>query len=214
MSLSAMCRLLVLCAALLAGAQLPSAQPSAAGEDRTVAVAADVVAVTAFVETFVAQAVAILTNQSLPPERRDEAFRAMLLAGFDTYGGARFALGRGWRMATRDQRDEFVALFRRELLRMGKELFEGYEQGEVLEVRRVQPLGAGKFRVETKLTNPDARIDDIDFLVRKSGARLQIVDVQLEGFSLLETYRTEFVPPLFQGGVERVLRRLRPSEAF
>lgn len=214
MSLSAMCRLLVLCAALLAGAQLLSAQPSAAGEDRTVAVAADVAAVTSFVETFVAQAVAILTNQSLPPERRDEAFRAMLLAGFDTYGGARFALGRGWRMATRDQRDEFVTLFRRELLRMAKELFEGYAEGEVLEVVRVQPLGAGKFMVETKLTNPDARIDDIDFLVRKSGARLQIVDVQLEGFSLRETYRREFVGPLFQGGVERVLRLLRPREAF
>ncbi len=58
-----MCRLLVFCAALLAGAQLLSAQPSAAGEDRTVAVAADVAAVTTFVETFVAQAVAILTNQ-------------------------------------------------------------------------------------------------------------------------------------------------------
>jgi ABC-type transporter MlaC component len=43
---------------------------------------------------------------------------------------------------------------------------------------------------------------------------LQIVDVQLEGFSLRETYRTEFVTPLFQGGVERVLRLLRPREAF
>ncbi len=209
-----MCRLLVLCAALLAGAQLLSARPSAAGEDRTVAVDADVVAVTSLVETFVAEAVAILTNESLPPRERDEAFRSMLLEGFDTYGGARFALGRGWRMATPSQRGEFVALFRRELLRMGKELFEGYEQGEVLKVRRARPLGAGKFRVETKLTNPDARIDDIDFLVRKSGARLQIVDVQLEGFSLLETYRTEFVAPLFQGGVERVLRLLRPREAF
>ncbi len=97
---------------------------------------------------------------------------------------------------------------------MAKELFEGYAEGEVLEVVRARPLGAGKFMVETKLTNPDARIDDIDFLVRKSGARLQIVDVQLEGFSLRETYRREFVTPLFQGGVERVLRRLRPREAF
>ncbi len=209
-----MCRLLVLCAALLAGAQLWSAPPSTADEDRVGLEESDVVAVTSFVETFVAQAVAILTNESLPPERRDEAFRAMLLAGFDTYSGARFALGRGWRMATQDQRDEFVTLFRRELLRMAKELFEGYAEGEVLEVRRVQPLGAGNFMVETKLTNPDARIDDIDFLVRKSGARLQIVDVQLEGFSLRETYRTEFVGPLFQGGVEGVLRRLRPREAF
>jgi ABC-type transporter MlaC component len=209
-----MCRLLILCTALLAGAQLLRAQPSAAVEDRAALVDADVVAVTSFVETFVANAVAILTDESLPPGERDEAFRAMLMEGFDTFGGARFVLGRGWRMATREQRDEFVALFRQELLRKAKELFEGYEVGEVLEVTRVLALGAGKFMVATELTNPEARINDVDFLVRKTGARLQIVDVRLEGFSLRETYRREFVPPLFQGGVERVLRRLRPREAF
>ncbi len=202
------CRRFALFAALLAGVQ----SLNAAAEER--AADDDVVAVTSFVETFVANAVAILTDESLPPGERDEAFRAMLMEGFDTFGGARFVLGRGWRMATREQRDEFVALFRQELLRKAKELFEGYEEGEVLEVMRVLALGAGKFMVATKLTNPEARINDVDFLVRKTGARLQIVDVRLEGFSLRETYRREFVPPLFQGGVERVLRRLRPREAF
>ena len=202
------CRRFALFAALLAGVQ----SLNAAAEER--AADDDVVAVTSFVETFVANAVAILTDESLPPGERDEAFRAMLMEGFDTFGGARFVLGRGWRMATRGQRDEFVALFRQELLRKAKELFEGYEEGEVLEVMRVLALGAGKFMVATKLTNPEARINDVDFLVRKTGARLQIVDVRLEGFSLRETYRREFVPPLFQGGVERVLRRLRPREAF
>jgi len=202
------CRRFALFAALLAGVQ----SLNAAAEER--AADDDVVAVTSFVETFVANAVAILTDESLPPGERDEAFRAMLMEGFDTFGGARFVLGRGWRMATREQRDEFVALFRQELLRKAKELFEGYEAGEVLEVMRVLALGAGKFMVATELTNPEARINDVDFLVRKSGARLQIVDVRLEGFSLRETYRREFVPPLFQGGVERVLRRLRPREAF
>ncbi len=202
------CRRFALFAALLAGVQ----DLNAAAEER--AADDDVVAVTSFVETFVANAVAILTDESLPPGERDEAFRAMLMEGFDTFGGARFVLGRGWRMATREQRDEFVALFRQELLRKAKELFEGYEAGEVLEVMRVLALGAGKFMVATELTNPEARINDVDFLVRKTGARLQIVDVRLEGFSLRETYRREFVPPLFQGGVERVLRRLRPREAF
>lgn len=203
-----------LLAALLAAARFVSAQSGAAEEERAGLAKSDVVAVTRFVDSFVAQAVAILTDESLAPDERDEAFRAMLLAGFDTHGGARFALGRGWRIATQDQRDEFVALFRQELLRLGKELFEGYQEGELLEVRRVRPVGTGKFMAETKLTNPAARIDDVDFMVRRSDAGLQIVDVQLEGFSLLETYRTKFVAPLFHGGVERVLRLLRPHDAY
>lgn len=206
--------LAVFVAALLAAARLASAQSGAAEEDRIVPAESDAVAVSRFVDSFVAQAVAVLTDASLAPERRDKAFRAMLLAGFDTAGGARFALGRGWRIATPEQREEFVALFREELLGKAKELFEGYQVGEVLEVRRVRPAGAGKFMAETKLTNPEARITDVDFLVRKSGAHLQIVDVRLAGFSLRNAYRSRFVGPLFQGGVEQVLRQLRPHEAF
>ena len=204
----------VLAAAFLAAAQPAGAQSTAAGETRSGVRESDAVAVTRFVETFVARTVAVLTDESLAPEQRDGAFRALLLAGFDTDGGARFALGRGWRIATPEQRDEFVALFREELLGKAKELFEGYEPGEVLEVRRVRPAGSGKFIAITKLSNPEARIDDVDFLLRRSGGDLQIVDVWLEGFSLRDAYRTRFVGPLFHGGVEQVLRQLRPAEAF
>lgn len=187
---------------------------AAAQQDRTGPAQSDAVAVTRFVDSFVARSVAVLTDEALAPARRDAAFRAMLLAGFDTDGGARFALGRGWRIATPPQREEFVALFREELLAKAKELFEGYEPGEVLQVRRVLPAGDGKFLAETRLTNPEARIDDVDFLVRRSGGDLQIVDVRLEGFSLRDTYRTRFVAPLFEGGVEQVLRQLRAAAAF
>ncbi len=203
-----------LVAALLAGAPLPGAQPRAADQARPGPQASDVAALTAFLDSFVDGAVAALTDESLGPEARDEAFRVLLLAGFDTYGGARFVLGRGWPVATRDQRDEFVALFREELLGKAKQLFEGYEEGEVLEVTRVLGFGADRFLVETELSNPEARITDVDFLVRKSGGRLQIVDVRLEGFSLRDTYRREMVGPLFQGGVEGVLRMLRPREGL
>ena len=143
---AAVWRRFVLAAAFLAAAQPAGAQSGAASETRSGLTESDAVAVTRFVETFVARTVAVLTDESLAPEQRDGAFRALLLAGFDTDGGARFALGRGWRIATPEQRDEFVALFREELLGKAKELFEGYEPGEVLEVRRVRPAGSGNLR--------------------------------------------------------------------
>lgn len=207
-------RRFVLAAAFLAAAYSASPKSDAAAQENSGLGGSDAAAVTRFVETFVDQTVAVLTDKTLAPEQRDAAYRAFLLAGFDIDGGARFALGRGWRIATSEQRAEFVALFRVELLAKAKELFEGYQPGEVLEVRRVRPAGSGKFMAETKLTNPEARIDDVDFLVRKTGAEMQIVDVRLEGFSLRDAYRSRFVGPLFQGGVEQVLRQLRPAEAF
>ena len=207
------CRLLTLAAALLAAAQAPIAQSQAGGGSEAAPADAVITSVGRFVETFAARGAAVLRDTSLTPEARDDAFRAMLLDGFDTYGGARFALGRGWPIATPAQREEFVALFRQELLRKGKQLFEGYE-GEVLEVQRVQPFGPDKLMVETKLSNPAARINDIDFVVRPTGDRFQIVDVRLEGFSMLDAYRSRFIGPLMQGGVEAVLRSLRERSSL
>ncbi len=203
-----LCRRLTLAAALLAAVQTPAAHPRAAGGTQGAPADADAAPAAGFVQSFAARGAAVLRDDSLTAEARDDAFRAMLLEGFDTEGGARFALGRGWATATPAQRDEFVALFRRELLRKAKQLFENYE-GEDLKVQRVQRMGPDTLLVETKLTNPAARIKDVDFVVRKTGGRLQIVDVRLEGFSMLDAYRTRFVPYLMQGGVEAVLRSLR-----
>lgn len=191
-------------AAALTAVLIQAAQPLAAeaGEGPALAAAGD------FVAAFAARAVAVLRDESLPPSRRDEEFRRLLFEGFDTYGGARFALGRGWRTASEDQRSEFVALFRQDILRMGKRLFEGYE-GEVLKVNRVRPFAEGKIVVETRLSNPEARINEIDFLVGRSGEGFQILDVWLQGFSVLETYRSELVGAQFRGGVEGVMRLLR-----
>ncbi len=52
-------------------------------------------------------------------------------------------------------------------------------------------LRVGSLVVESKLSNPDARINDIDFVVRKTGNRFQILDVRFEGISLLDSYRSE-----------------------
>jgi hypothetical protein len=98
--LALLCCRVALFAALLAGAQSLATAAEESTDDDDIG---EVAAVTRFIETFVADAVAILSDRALAPEARDEAFRAMLLAGFDTYGGARFVLGRGWRVATRDQ---------------------------------------------------------------------------------------------------------------
>jgi len=186
----------------LAVVLIHGSRPLAAGEEPDLAAAGD------FVSSFAARAVAVLRDENLAPARRDEEFRRLLFEGFDTYGGARFALGRGWRNASESQRSEFVALFRQDVLRMGKRLFEGYE-GEVLRVVRVRPFAEDKIVVETRLSNPEARINEIDFLVVRNGGHFQILDVRLQGFSVLETYRSELVGPQFRGGVDGVMSYLR-----
>ncbi len=155
------------------------------------------------------RALAVLYDESLSAAQRDERFRGLFLEGFDTRRSARYALSQGWRKADERQREEFVALFREELLQLGKSLYSQYKDGTI-EIERVRPWAGDEFLVETRVSDAKTEITDIDFVVSMVEDESRIVDVRFQGLSVLEAYRAEFIQQVFRGGVEGVLRGLRP----
>ena len=74
---------------------------------------------------------------------------------------------------------------------------------------RVVHRDDGDLIVHTRPSDPEVSIKDIDFRLRKHGDGYRIVDIWLEGFSMLHAYRSEFIGHIFRGGVEEVLAKLR-----
>lgn len=186
----------------------PAPKASAAIDDCCPVGEVEATAATTFVHAFIDRGVAVLRDESLTRQERDAVFHDLILTCFDTEFASQFALGRGWRMASQKQRDEYRRLFREDMLRIGNRLFRSYED-ETLEVMRVVPQDGGDLFVHTRLTNPESAVRDVDFRLRAYDKGYLIIDVQLEGFSLLSAYRSEFVGRLLQGGVEGVLEMLR-----
>lgn len=166
-----------------------------------------------FIHEFIAGGVAALRDDSLSPAERDGIFHRFILDSFDSDFAGRFALGRGWNIANAKQRKEYLDLFRADMLRVGNRLFRGYRD-ETLEVLRIIRLANGKLSVETRLTNPRSAVRDIDFRLRSDDGSFRIIDVRLEGFSMLSSYRAEITGRLLQGGVEGVLEMLRRRNAL
>jgi len=166
-----------------------------------------------FIQDFIAGGVAVLRDESLTPVARDEIFHQFILKSFDSNFAGRFALGRGWNMATVKQRQEYLDLFRADMLRVGNRLFRGYRD-ETLEVLRIVEQATGKLLVHTRLTNPNSAIRDIDFRLQPENGGFRIIDVRLEGFSMLSSYRAEITGRLLQGGVAGVLELLRRRNAL
>ena len=194
---------LIVALALLVAA-VPS--PSAAG----VPVASDLAGAAArHVRELAERSLAVLYDESLSAAQRDELFRGLFLEGFDTRRSARYVLSQGWRKADERQREEFVVLFREELLQLGKSLYSHYKDG-TMEIERVRLWAGDEFLVETRVSGAKTGITDIDFVVSMVEGEPRIVDVRFQGLSVLETYRAEFIQQVFRGGVEGVLRGLRP----
>ena len=125
---------------------------------------------------------------------REAAFRDMMGRGFDIPTVTRFVLGRHWKSATNEQRAEFSAIFLDFIARVYASRFDSYSYGgEQFTVRSVIADESGDTIVQAKVARPSgADPVELDFRVRSKDGNHRVVDLYVEGISMLLTHRAEF----------------------
>lgn len=164
-------------------------------------------------ESFIAQlgdkALQVLVINSQSDSERISAFRALLNEGFDLPLIGRYALGRYWRRATQGQKEEYGVLFEDFIVRTYAVRLGQYG-GETLRV-----TGSRTDQKDTIVTSEIVREGAapirVDWRVRSGDSGAKIVDVVVEGVSMLLTQRDEFASVIQRSGgnVEGLLTRLR-----
>ena len=164
-----------------------------------------------FLQTFGQRAVGMLADTSLSESQRESAFRALIRAGFEIDTIGKLVLGRHWKTASESQRREFSALFEDYVVFTTLERLSGYT-GQVLEV------GAARLTQNNKLVTVSSRIARgsgpairLDWRIRRTHRDWRIIDVVIEGVSMLQTHRAEFDAVIRNNGkgLDGLLQRLR-----
>jgi phospholipid transport system substrate-binding protein len=177
-----------------------------------VAAAADGEGPEAFVRDFAGQVLALLRDPSLAPAKRLRAVDALVVRGLDLDRIARIALGRHWKLAAEAERQEFAALFKAYVLTSYGRRFEAYADRR-LRVAAAVPTG-DDVSVESYLEGGTSPVR-LDWRLARSGDGWCVLDVMVEGVSLLLTYRNEFATVIERGGgqVAALLGELRTRVA-
>ncbi len=162
----------------------------------------------AFVKTLGESAIAVLTDPKADAAERRRRYRELLDNGFAVKTIARFVLGRYWRIATPDQRDEYLRLFREFVLETYTSRLDNYA-GEEFKVTGAQPLDEKDTIVTTEIVSGDGPPIRVDYRVRKRKGEYKIVDVVVEGVSLITTQRQEFASIVNRDGIEGLIALLR-----
>lgn len=164
-------------------------------------------------EEFIAQlgdrALQVLVQGAQSEEQRAEAFRALLSDGFDLPLIGRYALGRFWRKATPAQRGEYVKLFEDFIVTTYAARLGEYS-GETLQVVSSRAVDSDTI-VVSEIVREGLQPIRVDWRVRNGDHGFKIVDVVVEGVSMLLTQRDEFASVIQRAGgdVEGLLDRLR-----
>ncbi len=163
-----------------------------------------------FVSSLAQRGIADLTGRTTESER-SRRFRAMLVDNFDVPTIGRFALGRYWRVATEQERAEYMSLFTDMLVNSYASRFAEY-QGEQVRVTGSRTTAEGDIIVASDVARPNqAAPNKVDWYLRRDGSSFKIVDVRVEGVSMAITQRDEFASIIQRGGgqISALLQSMR-----
>lgn len=149
-----------------------------------------------------------MASPSLPMAEKERRFRRMLRQDFDMPAVARFVLGRQWRTASPDQRQEFLRLFEDSTVYTWTRRFDEYG-GERLQVGAARPSQTG-FEVDSQVIRPNRPPLPVSWRLTPD---LKVVDIIVEGVSMAITYRQEYASVLRTAGVDGLLSAMRNQVA-
>jgi phospholipid transport system substrate-binding protein len=148
-----------------------------------------------------------------PAPRKAEKMEAILRRGLDFQTIGRFVLGRFWNTASPQQREEYLKVFTDFVAKSYSRRLAEEATVNGFNITSLRDLGEGDSLVQTEITRPSGPPLKYEWRVRHGSGGTKIVDVIVEGVSLLTTQRADFTSVAGQRGVDGLIASLRDKVA-
>jgi phospholipid transport system substrate-binding protein len=152
--------------------------------------------------------VGILAQKDLSSEKRIGAIEKLAYEIFDFTTMSKLVLARNWRKLDKDKRAEFVGEFKRHLSRTYGTRLDRYEQ-EKVDVYAAQVEVRDDVTVKTRIIGGQFDNAEIAYRLRNRKDQWRIIDVVIEGVSLVSNYRSQFAEVLNSESIDYLLGQLR-----
>ncbi len=143
------------------------------------------------------------------PRRIDELVDGIVMPHVDFQRMTALAVGRPWREARPEQREQLMQSFRTLLIRTYSGALSSVNDQKI----RMKPFRANAqdtdVIVRSEVVQPGREPVQLDYRMRKTGEAWKIYDVNVLGVWLVETYRTQFAQEASAGGIDGLIRSLQ-----
>lgn len=178
---------------------------------RQAAAQVDVSRATAFIQSTGEEMVAAINTTDQAVAIRRERVAAILRRAVHIEGVGEFILARWWRIATPEQRQEYLQLFEQMLILNLSSRFGEY-QGVRFSMGQSQSRSeGGDVLVSTTVERPGSPPFSLDWRVAEVSGEPRIIDVIVEGTSLRLTQRSEYNSVISRNGgnIQALLNAMR-----
>ena len=164
-----------------------------------------------FVKTMTQSVLATLHDGKKPFVEKQTMLRQTFTNVVDMDWIARFVLGKTWNGSTDAQKAQYTALYHTYLTNTYVSNLSEDSEGKLLDIKI---LGLNNnddedtFVVRTDMVMADSDPVKVDYLVRDDSGQYKVIDIRVEGVSLLATHRSEFAELATTDGISGVIGKL------
>jgi phospholipid transport system substrate-binding protein len=163
-----------------------------------------------FVDGLASKVIDIVKNDGLSRDQKQGRIEALFVDKVDINFVARFVLGKHWRGTTPQQQKDYIAAYKPFILKNYAGRLAKYSgQTYSLKNSRVD----GDANIVTMVINDNGQDILVDYRLRGDGGGFKVVDITVEGVSLLTTQRSEFNGIVERKGVDGLIAALKSQVA-
>jgi len=142
------------------------------------------------------------------PARLHEIVTENVLPNFDFERMGRWTLGKYWRNANQQQREEFIKEFRALLVRSYGRALVDYADAEIVYLPFRMKDDENQVKVHTELSRPHDNAVKITYSLHSTENGWKVYDVAIEGVSLVTNYRSSFMRKVRKDGLDQLINQL------
>lgn len=143
------------------------------------------------------------------PEKIYGLIHELVIPHFDFPSMSKWVLGTNWRSASEAQRGAFIDQFRTLLVRTYAKALLEYSDKDVRFLRSEGNPDSNVVIVKTEIDQPGGgQAVPIHYRMHISGGAWKVVDVSVDGVSLVSTYRGSFASEVTKGGLDNLIAKL------
>ena len=136
-----------------------------------------------------------------------ELVESKILPSFDFNKICRLVMGKNWRKMSAEQKEEFSRGFKMLLLRTYAIALSKYTDQKITVLPMKKQKGS-IVTVKTEITQSSSQPINVDYALSNSTGKWLVIDLIIEGVSMVTNYRSQFGSSIRTNGIDGLLKEL------
>ena len=137
-----------------------------------------------------------------------ELVESKILPSFDFNKICRLVMGKNWRKMSVEQKEEFSSGFKMLLLRTYAVALSKYTDQKITVLPMKKQKGS-IVTVKTEITQASSQPINVDYALSNSTGKWLVIDLIIEGVSMITNYRGQFGTSVRTNGIDGLLKELK-----